>query len=205
MIRKKSIMFETFKKIEVSDDVTREALNNLTSKQGDLLLFAIEEKTKENMVKDLEVLFTKNQAVSIATTYAKDPNKFVTMLQSSCNKRAVTVSDNKHPDKSHPYVGQILYSSFGYDCTLINFYKVTKVTAKTVVVQQIESTMVETTDGGYGQQGYVRPIPDKFVEGSKPMRRRIKHYSKDSFTISISDYQSAEPWNGEDIYEDTMN
>ena len=44
-------MFETFKKIEVSDDVTREALNNLTSKQGDLLLFAIETKSEQKVLK----------------------------------------------------------------------------------------------------------------------------------------------------------
>lgn len=198
-------MFDVYKKIEVSDDVTRETLNNLTSKQGDLLLFAIEEKTPERMVKDLEVLFAKNQAISIVKTYTKDPNKFVTMLQSSCNKRAVTVSDNKHSDKSRPYVGQIIYSAGGYDCIMVHFYQIIKVTPKTVVLRKLNQTMVEATDGGYGQAGYVRPIPNDFDESYEPMRRRIKHYSKDSFDISISEYETATPWNGEDIEEDTRD
>lgn len=57
-------------------------------------------------------------------------------------------------------VGEILYSSWGYDQTNIDFYQVVEVGQKTVKIRSIGGQMVEGTAGHDCQN--VRPIADKF-------------------------------------------
>ena len=95
-------------------------------------------------------------------------------------------------ERSKPHslkVGQVLYSSWGYDQTNIDYYEVVRVVGKnTVEIQQISSI-------GVGEQGgpseRVAPSVGKYI--GKPM---LKRASADN-SVYIASYASAYPWNGE--------
>lgn len=99
-------------------------------------------------------------------------------------------------------VGMILVCSFGYNCTLVNFYKVVRVTNSSVWLQQLESQW-ESHDG-YGQVGKV--IPSNHETKDKPFMRRIqhRHYDNQEY-VMISKYQYAYIWDGKPEYYNSMD
>lgn len=107
---------------------------------------------------------------------------------------------------AHPLtVGTVLYSSWGYDQTNIDFYEVVKATAKTVTIRGIKQ--VRTHDG-YMQGSCVPATGDDrwFPAGDvlgrdKPMVRtvRISPYDNLPRVNAHADYASAQPWRGNSI------
>lgn len=93
---------------------------------------------------------------------------------------------NNHPLQ----VGDILYSSWGYNQTNIDFYEVLKVTKSMAIIHRIDSRIVRR-DIPYD---YVVPVPGKMSTGSrgKPMRKRVGPRGQ----IGLSSYASAVPWDG---------
>jgi len=97
-------------------------------------------------------------------------------------------------------VGSILYSSWGYDQTNIDFYQVTEVVgAKSVKIRRIAS---ERTDESNPPCDYVIPVKDAFLDDSsydknKEMLKRVGQGN----TISLNSYSSAYPWDGKPKYE----
>ncbi len=94
--------------------------------------------------------------------------------------------------------GTILESSWGYDQTNRDFYRVTRVSAHNVWFIKVPSVEVEST--GWGR-GLVMPVP-QLTEGSE-LRRKIHHMN--SFRtqsgaariyIEINSYRSASIWDG---------
>jgi hypothetical protein len=94
-------------------------------------------------------------------------------------------------------IGDILYSSWGYDQTNIDFFKIKKFVGKTMIeLVPIESKMVEC-DSPYEDR--VVPYPAK--EG-KPFRRKIKFicsYLLSQPYVSINSYSSAHIWEGKPL------
>lgn len=83
-------------------------------------------------------------------------------------------------------VGDILYASWGYDQTNINFYQVTKLIGKTMVeVREINRKVV----GGHSYEDDLMPIKDSFR--GEPMRRSARGTG-----VSVSSCQWASPWDG---------
>ena len=82
-------------------------------------------------------------------------------------------------------VGDILYASWGYDQTNIDFFQVVGTTEKTVSVREIDSKTV----GGSQGTDYVMPVPDHFTgpvisrrpnpQGSLAIKSFIYAYSWD--------------------------
>jgi hypothetical protein len=93
--------------------------------------------------------------------------------------------------------GDILYSSWGYDQTNIDFYEVMKATAKTVTVRQIESSKKRS---GF-MSGTATPIQGAYVERRgeiKELRRKVNNFWNREF-ISITDYASAYLYEGKPL------
>lgn len=98
--------------------------------------------------------------------------------------------------------GDIVYSSWGYDQTNVNFYQITKVIgANTVEVCAIASEVV-SNDGG--PTTHVTAIKDRFLTGygqwdntGKKMTRRVSSGNG----IKISESQTAFVWDGKPKYE----
>lgn len=99
-------------------------------------------------------------------------------------------------DVSEPknLVGKVLYSSWGYDQTNIDFFLVTKATAKTITFVAIGATRDEA--------GYLYPNPAvTHPQDWKPAEytnKRVRIYggNKSFVGIKVSDYANAYPWGG---------
>jgi hypothetical protein len=109
----------------------------------------------------------------------------------SKQKRSVKMSLNVK-------VGDILYSSWGYDQTNIDFYEVLKVTKSFVTVIQIKNKVVGSDDGFI-----TKVVPDKgnhyTCRGENNIyRRKIgKAAIGDKVCVRIRSYSYAFPWDGE--------
>ena len=90
-------------------------------------------------------------------------------------------------------IGSILYSSWGYEQTNIDFYEVTKLIGKcTIEIREIAQT--RETHNYNCLSGKTRPIASKYVD--QPMKKRVNEYNR----IKISSFQSASIWGGEELY-----
>lgn len=90
----------------------------------------------------------------------------------------VTEEKNKQARKDakknvvNPYkVGDILYSSWGYDQTNVEFYQVVEVKGKTVNVREIAQNRMETGN----LSGTCTPIADKFLN-AEVITKRVSAY-----------------------------
>ena len=90
--------------------------------------------------------------------------------------------------------GDILYSSWGYDQTNVDFYQVTKVMGKQVIIREVASKVVKDS----GPQVYVAAVPNKFV--GAPMRKTPQGNGRD-VSIKINSFAYAHPWDGKPKYE----
>jgi hypothetical protein len=86
-------------------------------------------------------------------------------------------------------VGDIYYTSWGYDQTNIDFYEVVEVRGKVLLVRKI----AEKSTGGHEATDYVVAVPGKFTGPVKRVRP-----SGQSFTI---DGHSASKWDGKPKYQ----
>lgn len=94
-------------------------------------------------------------------------------------------------------VGDILYSSWGYDQTNIDFYKVVDVKGKQVVVKALCSKQTEQNTGN-SMAAYVTPVLDS--ERGEALTRFAKK-DGDSYQIKINDCATAWMWDGRPKYE----
>lgn len=88
-------------------------------------------------------------------------------------------------------IGDILYSSWGYDQTNVDFYQVTAVGDKSVKMRPIEQKVVS------GSQGYdnVVAVPDHF--SGPDVLKRVGPNN----VIRLNSYSSAYPWDGKPKYQ----
>ena len=111
-----------------------------------------------------------------------------------------------------PKVGDILYSSWGYDQTNIEFFKVVKVSEFSVWIQEIGKKVVEVT--GWAHQNVV-PVEspeyqvrnwnqekddwdnvNTFITKTHPIqRKKIQDYG-DGYGVSLNSFSSAWIWDG---------
>jgi len=91
-------------------------------------------------------------------------------------------------------VGDVLYSSWGYDQTNIDFYEVTKVIGpKFVEIRELAQKTVRSE----ATADYVVPVPGRFAQGSRPMKKRVKP----GHAVSIASYANAYKWDGKPKYQ----
>lgn len=94
-------------------------------------------------------------------------------------------------------VGDILVHSFGYNCTLVDFYKIVNVTksGKSIKIRKLNSKM--TSHDGYGQAGKV--VPDETFSNNEILTKRIVPSEYFGYMIKINDYSHAYPWDGKEV------
>lgn len=86
-------------------------------------------------------------------------------------------------------VGDILCSSYGYNRTIVSFYKVLRTTKSSVVIRELEKVTVNGEGRWYGSWE-VMPVVDKFGRYSKEMIKRVKPTSMHP-SVKISTYEYA--------------
>lgn len=106
----------------------------------------------------------------------------------------------RHYERTHfdnpAKVGDILYSSWGYDQTNIDYYQVIKVTEKTVTIKPISEVVTEsemTSDR-------VAPVKDHFISDKKALVKRVKP-SSDGYAVTIASYADAYLWDKKPKYQ----
>lgn len=103
-------------------------------------------------------------------------------------------------------VGDILAGTWGYSMRIPSFYRVTKVTPKRVKAIELEKYMVRSTDGGYFQQGYERPVEPYVID--ERAKEVICTPDADGYVRIPIGYGScmwAKVWDGQDIWADYMD
>ncbi len=91
-------------------------------------------------------------------------------------------------------VDDILYSSWGYDQTNIDFYQVTKVLGRKVELREIAGRLVNGEEGF--MSGHKTAIKDEFV-GDSQIRIPQGLNSSKSLYIKVSECSSAWIWDGQ--------
>lgn len=120
----------------------------------------------------------------------------------------VNVTKTAKPEQNNHSlkVGDILSSSWGYEQTNNDFYKVVKTSKSCVWLIEVSLPVKET------KNGWAMAEDRKYdIEGAKPchndetpFRRTVQNYSANKDpkydTVSISSYESASKYNGEWLY-----
>lgn len=113
----------------------------------------------------------------------------------AAQEQAKATRKQARADYTHEYkVGDILYSSWGYDQTNIDFYQVTAVpSSKSITVMEIgqRHTAKET---GSDMAAYTMPVPDAFK--GEAMTKRVNPGG----TVKFSSFQYAWKWDGREYY-----
>lgn len=92
-------------------------------------------------------------------------------------------------------VGDVVTASWGYEQTNTQFYAITKLIGSTMV--ELREVATQAADGhgfeGYGDRGYCKPVPDRFIG---PVLRKV---AKDG-CVSIDSVRHARKWDGRPLY-----
>jgi hypothetical protein len=106
-------------------------------------------------------------------------------------------------------VGDILYSSWGYDQTNIEFFKVVKVSDFSVWIQELRSQITEVT--GWAHEKVIPTdsstyevrnwdVPGEYITKTYPIqRKKIQYFSWDAdeiYYVSLNSFSHAKLWDG---------
>jgi len=159
---------------------------------------------------DEQVLFARVKGEPITSKPLAERLKEIAVNKGATGVRIQTVDMSTPPDfrkgvretvteadaPENPFkVGDILYSSWGYDQTNIDFYRVEKVSGGTVTVIQLESE--EKTDpspGGAGWSMIGKVTPTNRTKGAA-FRRKVQTTGREP-GIKIESYAGAWKWDG---------
>ena len=94
--------------------------------------------------------------------------------------------------------GDIFYSSWGYEQTNIDFYKVVKKVGKaSVMLCALENKIVQEESNQY--QDAVVPY---LVNSGRQWKSRVKYYKNDDHPmLTITSYRNAHPWDGKPLLQ----
>lgn len=110
-------------------------------------------------------------------------------------------------EATHPFrVGDILYSSWGYDQTNINLYRVMALNGKTMITLQECVLPIKTRDAYSSMSQDVSfriPAPDEPVKlVGKPMKRKVKQeYRGTRYEVDISGHETAREYASQTLYQ----
>lgn len=96
-------------------------------------------------------------------------------------------------------VGDILYCTWGYEQTNVDFYQVIDTTKKMVTIHKIHGKIVEE-DGARMWSGTCVADKDNFVDNDKWPQQKLVQPSKYGAFVTIASYASASKWNGQPVY-----
>lgn len=101
-------------------------------------------------------------------------------------------------------IGDIVEGSFGYNMTIAEIYKVTKILSPQYVeIVEIGRTLVDAERGG---SEYFMPDPEKII--GEPIRKKVspcRHSNDGSWYIKLNESCNLYKWNGSRIYQNTWD
>ena len=115
-------------------------------------------------------------------------NKQIETLKSHESKGKA--SRKSPPASDHFMVGDVLYTSWGYDQTNVDWYQITKVKGKSIWLRKIAEN---SSDAGNCSNGYTQPRRNEFIGGE--FRKTVQ---KDGYISA--DFGSMRKWDGKAKY-----
>jgi hypothetical protein len=94
-------------------------------------------------------------------------------------------------------VGDIFYSSWGYDQTNVDFYEVKEVSGKRIIIHLLEKKVIRTDGDG---NTYMVPIPGRFDRSDQDLKKIPSFYNGKPI-IKLTSYSSAQLWDGRPRFE----
>ena len=145
----------------------------------------------EKILASVGVRLTKPQAKLVAKVLVKD-NRMDAAMRVLTRAYGKEGAERELRPPPAAKVGDILYTSWGYEQTNIDFYQVTDVHDGSVTIRKIASRVVS---GGRGTDEVVA-VPDDFV--GPPMKKRVqKGYRTGEYEVKISEGRGhAWQWDG---------
>lgn len=123
--------------------------------------------------------------------------EFIAKCRSLVTIRAERAESRKAQDAvPNPLkAGDILYSSWGYDQTNIDFYQVVESKGQFVKIRQLRAEITES--GHLSMSGNAKPVgTGVYKPNSEIIRRKVNVYGADSIYVRIDSCASASPWDG---------
>lgn len=130
---------------------------------------------------------------SVSTWY----KNLKTNLKEKSDRKALIKKANSELDlEKHFKIGTILYSCWGYDQTNIDWYQVKEIKGKKLLLQRIQSKIVETSF----MSGNSEPVKDSFIETEFYSLVHVNYIQSDGtprFGFSkFADYECISTWDG---------
>lgn len=160
----------------------------------DLFVWRFEENERPRLI-----VFKRNQRKPlynyIYSTPERRDDQLATLIRVerasmlSKMKRQVEKQQARHTYK----VGDILYASWGYEQTNINFYQVVAVEEKSIKIRPISQKVVKSEQG----TDFVKAVPNTFTG---PPITKIPQYSYGSFRV-VDDRKTLSLWDGKPKYQ----
>jgi hypothetical protein len=94
-----------------------------------------------------------------------------------------------------PKVGDILYSSWGYDQTNVDWYQVTRVMPRGIEIREISGKIVREN----GSQDLVAGEANRFI--GPPMKKIPRPSGPGKYAVKITSFASAYLWDGKPKYQ----
>lgn len=117
----------------------------------------------------------------------------IASVQASEEYKAKRKAEQKKPHTLQ--VGDILYGSWGYDQTNVNFFKVKRLIAKTMVeLVEVAAQHVEDSGMSHGMADQVVAVPE--IELGEPFKRKASARNY----VKINSVYGASPYDGEPKY-----
>lgn len=147
--------------------------------------------------KDIELLRKRGKLgkdFSGFTTTVTSKSKIKKPTRRAAVKKTTPLKKKLEQETKAPLkVGDILYSSWGYDQTNIDWYQVVSVTksGKSVKIRKLKDK--KTSDGDLSMSGKTTPLKNKF--DGKEMSKKIQMYGGKPY-VKIESYAHAYLWDG---------
>jgi hypothetical protein len=146
--------------------------------------------------------------VAIYTPFCKGIKPAYNYAFNTDAERAAFIADKKHvidrdtesaelraaiyaADAEKIQAGSILYSSWGYDQTNIDFYKILSRKGKTVTMQRIGSKIIDYNDHCYSG----RKVADDTIVKGEVMTKRINKFG----SITLNSFSFCGAWDGKPV------
>lgn len=99
-------------------------------------------------------------------------------------------------------IGDIIYNSWGYEQTNVEFYQVVRMTAKTICVEEIAQEQVPESMNGHGMSCDVIAVKDSFLKNGGKFQLQVKVFKADGdhYLAGGESFYSFGKWNGTPKY-----
>jgi len=175
-----------WQELETPDDVAVSAWSTTTGAYPTLVVFTPRTKKAKP-----EYFRTEDHMLRTLEAYVNAYRQREAYVRSKNEQRKLQVKN------LNPKVGDILYSSWGYDQTNVDFYEVTAVANSMVEIREVASKIVSEKQG----TAYVTALPGRFV--GPPMKKRVAPSVSEtnSYHVKITSFSSASLWDGRPKYQ----